>query len=51
MYLEPDTPEHAGVVKDGMIVEKLLTQAGIRLSVGLNYLFADSEEAISGPIV
>lgn len=45
VYLELDTPEYAGVVKDRMVVEKLLVQAGIRLSVVLNYLFAGLEEA------
>ena len=44
VYLELNTPMYAGVVKDKMIIEKLLAQAGIRLSVVLNYLFADPEE-------
>jgi hypothetical protein len=41
LYLELDTPEYAGVIKNGWIVEKLFAMAGVRLAAVLNYLFAD----------
>lgn len=43
-YLELDTPEYAGKIRDEFIVEKLLAQGGIRLAGTLNWLFADLEE-------
>ncbi|KAH7918662.1 phospholipase C/P1 nuclease [Leucogyrophana mollusca] len=43
-YVELDTPEYAGVIRDEWIVEKLLTQAGIRLAAVLNWLFVEPEE-------
>ncbi|KAF5380203.1 hypothetical protein D9615_006179 [Tricholomella constricta] len=42
-YLELDTPEYAGVIKERLIVEKLLAQAGIRLAAVLNWLFAETD--------
>jgi len=42
-YLELDTPEYAGKIRDELVVEKLLAQAGIRLAGVLNWLFADLE--------
>jgi hypothetical protein len=44
VYLELDTPEYAGKIKDQMIIEKLLAQGGIRLAAVLNSLFADVDE-------
>jgi hypothetical protein len=43
-YLELDTPEYAGFIKEQWIVEKLLTQGGIRLAAVLNWLFAEPVE-------
>ena len=43
IYLELDTPEYAGEIKERLIVEKLLAQAGIRLAAVVNWLFADLE--------
>jgi len=43
-YLELDTPEYAGKIKNEFVVEKLLAQGGIRLAGVLNWLFADLEE-------
>lgn len=40
-YLELDTPEYSGKIRDEWVVEKLLAQGGIRLAGVLNYLFAD----------
>lgn len=42
-YLELDTPEYSGVIQDEWIVEKLLSQGGIRLAAVLNWLFADTQ--------
>ncbi|KII91283.1 hypothetical protein PLICRDRAFT_38016 [Plicaturopsis crispa FD-325 SS-3] len=42
-YLELDTPEYAGIIRDQWIVEKLLTMGGVRLAGVLNWLFADEE--------
>ncbi|KAH8116171.1 phospholipase C/P1 nuclease [Phellopilus nigrolimitatus] len=39
-YLELDTPEYAGRIKDQWLVEQLLAMGGIRLAATLNYLFA-----------
>ncbi|KAI5117757.1 hypothetical protein M0805_000601 [Coniferiporia weirii] len=39
-YLELDTPEYAGRIKDEWLVEQLLAMGGIRLAATLNYLFA-----------
>lgn len=39
--LQLDTPKYAGVIKDSLVIEKLLAQAGIRLAAILNWLFAD----------
>jgi hypothetical protein len=44
-YLELDTPEYAGKIRNEFIVEKLLAQGGIRLAGVLNLLFADLEES------
>ncbi|KAH7904370.1 S1/P1 nuclease [Hygrophoropsis aurantiaca] len=45
-YLELDTPEYAGRIKDEWIIERLLTQGGIRLAAILNTIFLeDGEEA------
>jgi len=38
--LDLDTPEYAGVIKEQMLVEKLLAQGGIRLAGVLNYIFS-----------
>lgn len=43
-YLELDTPEYAGKIRNELVVEKLLAQGGIRLAGVLNWLFADLEE-------
>ena len=43
-YLELYTPDYVGLVKEQWIVEKLLTQAGVRLGAVLNWIFADLEE-------
>ncbi|KAJ7782475.1 phospholipase C/P1 nuclease domain-containing protein [Mycena maculata] len=43
-YMELDTAEYSGVISEGLVVEKLLAQAGIRLAGLLNYLFADLGE-------
>ena len=43
-YLELYTPEYTGVIKEQWIVEKLLTQAGIRLAGVLNWIFVDLDE-------
>ncbi|KAG8216350.1 phospholipase C/P1 nuclease domain-containing protein [Butyriboletus roseoflavus] len=43
-YLELYTSDYAGLIKEQWIVEKLLTQAGIRLAAVLNWIFADLEE-------
>jgi hypothetical protein len=45
-YLELDTPEYSGVIQDEWIVEKLLSQGGIRLAAVLNWLFADGVEDV-----
>lgn len=42
-YLELDTPEYSGKIRDEFIVEKLIAQAGIRLAGVLNFLFADED--------
>lgn len=44
-YLELDTPEYAGAIENGWIVEKLMSQGGIRLAAILNWLFADVENS------
>ena len=38
------TPEYAGMIKDRGLVEKLLTQGGIRLAAILNWIFAEVGE-------
>lgn len=43
-YLELDTPEYAGVIKERWIIEKLLTQGGVRLAAVLNWIFAELDE-------
>ncbi|KAH0834706.1 phospholipase C/P1 nuclease domain-containing protein [Lanmaoa asiatica] len=43
-YLELYTPDYAGLIKEQWIVEKLLTQAGIRLAAVLNWIFAEPVE-------
>jgi len=42
-YLELNTPEYAGKIRDEFIIEKLIAQGGIRLAGVLNYLFADED--------
>ena len=44
-YLELDTPEYAGAIKDAWLVEKLLAMGGIRLAATLNYLFTTQDAA------
>jgi hypothetical protein len=44
-YLELDTPQYSGVIEDSWIVEKLMSQGGIRLAAVLNWLFADMEDS------
>ena len=48
-YLELDTPEYAGAIKERWLVEKLLAMGGIRLAAILNYLFAVEGES-TGPL-
>ncbi|KAG5640059.1 hypothetical protein DXG03_001393 [Asterophora parasitica] len=43
-YLQLDTPEYAGAIKERLVVEKLLAQAGIRLAAVLNWLLAEIVE-------
>ena len=43
-YLELDTPEYGGKIRNEFIVEELLAQGGIRLAGVLNLLFADLGE-------
>ncbi|EPQ53776.1 phospholipase C/P1 nuclease [Gloeophyllum trabeum ATCC 11539] len=43
-YLELDTPEYAGLIREGWVVERLVAMAGLRLAGTLNWLFADLEE-------
>ncbi|KAI6021633.1 hypothetical protein BKA83DRAFT_677975 [Pisolithus microcarpus] len=50
-YLELDTPQYAGRIRDEWIVEKLLAQGGIRLAAVLNWLFADFTDGNSGHLV
>ncbi|KAF9235605.1 phospholipase C/P1 nuclease domain-containing protein [Melanogaster broomeanus] len=45
-YFELDTPEYSGVIKDEWIIEKLLTQGGVRLAAVLNWVFADVEDGV-----
>jgi len=45
-YMELDTPEYTGKIKDAFIIEKLLAMAGIRLAATLNYLFMDGGEGV-----
>ncbi|KAI6037608.1 S1/P1 nuclease [Pisolithus marmoratus] len=47
-YLELDTPQYAGRIRDEWIVEKLLAQGGIRLAAVLNWLFTEPTGAGSG---
>lgn len=42
-YLELDTPEYTGKIREEWIVEKQLAMGGIRLAAILNYLFARDE--------
>ncbi|KAG6850297.1 hypothetical protein H0H93_015239 [Arthromyces matolae] len=46
--LQLDTPKYAGVIKDDLVIEKLLAQAGVRLAAVLNSLFADHGDEIRG---
>lgn len=43
-YLELDTAEYAGKIRDEFVVEQLLAQGGVRLAGVLNWLFASLEE-------
>ena len=45
-YLELDTEEYAGRIREEWIVEKQLAMGGIRLAAILNYLFAGDEEPL-----
>ncbi|KAL4078172.1 S1/P1 nuclease [Scleroderma yunnanense] len=47
-YIELDTAEYSGRIKDEWIIEELLAQAGIRLAAVLNWLFDDSSDGGSG---
>jgi len=38
--LQLDTPEYAGAIGKGMVIEKLLAQGGVRLAGILNHVFA-----------
>ncbi|KAG1819347.1 phospholipase C/P1 nuclease domain-containing protein [Suillus variegatus] len=44
-YLELDTPEYSGAIENAWIVEKLMSQGGIRLAAVLNWLFADMDDS------
>ncbi|KAG8895452.1 hypothetical protein FRB99_000595 [Tulasnella sp. 403] len=44
VYLELDTPQYAGKIKDQKILEKLLAMGGVRLAAVLNELFDPSPE-------
>ncbi|KAG8895453.1 hypothetical protein FRB99_000596 [Tulasnella sp. 403] len=46
VYLELDTPQYAGKIKDQKILEKLLAMGGVRLAAVLNELFDPSPEGI-----
>ncbi|KAG6906437.1 hypothetical protein DXG01_013943 [Tephrocybe rancida] len=46
--LQLDTPQYAGAIKDDLVIEKLLAQAGIRLAAVLNWLFADYGDELTG---
>jgi hypothetical protein len=39
-YLELDTPKYSGQIEKDWVVEKLLTQAGVRLAGILNRIFS-----------
>ena len=43
-YLELYTADYAGLIKEQWIIEKLLTQAGVRLGAVLNWIFAELDE-------
>lgn len=43
-YLELYTADYAGRIKQEWIVEKLLTQAGVRLAAVLNWIFVELDE-------
>lgn len=43
-YFELYTPDYAGLIKERWIVEKLLTQAGVRLAAVLNWIFAEVDD-------
>ncbi|KAG6332338.1 hypothetical protein ID866_6748 [Astraeus odoratus] len=47
-YIELDTPEYAGRIRDEWIVEKLMAQGGIRLAAVLNWLFTDATDSETG---
>ena len=42
--LELDTDEYAGKITEGLVVEKLLTMAGLRLASILNLIFAQPQQ-------
>ena len=50
-YFELDTPEYSGRIKNEWIIEKLMTQGGIRLAAVLNWLFNDSEGGFGSPMI
>ncbi|KAF8434607.1 hypothetical protein L210DRAFT_971799 [Boletus edulis BED1] len=44
-YAELYTPDYAGImIKGRWVIEKLLTQAGVRLAAVLNWIFAELDE-------
>lgn len=43
-YLELDTPEYVGVIKERWLIVKLLTQGAIWLAAVLNWIFAEVDE-------
>lgn len=43
-YVELDTAEYSGMIKEKRVVEKLLATAGIRLAGVLNQIFADRDQ-------
>ena len=46
-YLELNTPQYAGHIKDIKLVEKLLAMGGVRLAAVLNDLFDPERESVS----
>ncbi|TDL24454.1 phospholipase C/P1 nuclease [Rickenella mellea] len=42
-YIELDTPQYSGVIKEQFIIERLLAMGGIRLAAILNYLYGNED--------